>query len=285
MVGDEHVPYGKADAAGGDPRHGNGNVHDPRTAPGGGADLAHHLLEGHRLGPDGIDREVLGRLRGLDADIRDIAGVDRADPVATIARDREDRQAPQQPGDVVHQDVAATEDDGRANHRMGQAALGERLLDECLASEVGEARVERGLRDAQVDDAPDSGLTRRAEQRLRVLDRSIEADVAPVEADPVGVVDGRDAFQAAGERIGVVERIGSNIDPTGDRARSVGVTGEGPHPAPIVEEVSGDSAPRVAECPRHDIETGVRHAMTIARRTGQVLLIRRKGTGPDVHLA
>ena len=72
--------------------------------------------------------------------------------------DAEHRETPEQPGDVVDEDVAPAEEDGGAQDCVREPGLAQRALDLCLAAEVREARVERRVRDRDVDDALDAGL-------------------------------------------------------------------------------------------------------------------------------
>ena len=68
----------------------------------------------------------------------------------------------------------------------------------------GNGRVESRVRDAHVDDASHACTLRRVEQPADVLDGAVERRRAPLEANPVRVVERVDALQALAQR--VVER-------------------------------------------------------------------------------
>ncbi len=84
--------------------------------------------------------------------------------------DAEHRETPEQPGDVVDEDVTAAEEDRRAEDGVAEPRLAQRALVLGLAAEVRERRIERRVRDGDVNDALDAGLRRGAEERAHVLD-------------------------------------------------------------------------------------------------------------------
>jgi len=78
--------------------------------------------------------------------------------------------------------------------------------------------------------------------------------VAVREADPVGVVEDRDALERAAERGGVVEGQPRDLDLAAERIRPVRMAGEGPHPGPAREEQPREVATAVAEGTRDRVD-------------------------------
>ena len=90
--------------------------------------------------------------------------------IPAVTRDSIDGQAAQQPGHVVDEDLLApAEHERRADHGVLWRRLGEDALDRRLASEVGEWRARRGIRDQRCTIRPTP--TRRAAARGRGCSR------------------------------------------------------------------------------------------------------------------
>ena len=124
--------------------HDRRDAGDRRAAANRRADRHHELPKRHRLGPRGIEDHIGPGAALLDADASDVESVDWLHQVAPVARDREQRHPPQDPGDVVCEHVAfAAEDQGGPHDRIRDADLGQRPFDKRLAPEVRQRRLER----------------------------------------------------------------------------------------------------------------------------------------------
>src|SRR5262249_44268244 len=136
---------------------------------------------------DSIENAVFGLSGRSNRELSDILYKDRLESVSTPAGNREDGESPQQPGDVVDKDVLHSKDHCGADHCVRQARFPDGLLHQRLASEVRQARIFRGIRDAQVHDATHTGFLRGANQLLGIAHRLVESDPPVFKADPVGV--------------------------------------------------------------------------------------------------
>ena len=209
-----------------------------------------------RSGPTASMMRSLDSAAHVDAQAGEVVDVDGTDAVVAAPADAEHREVPQQPRDVVDEHTVFTEEDRRAEDRVGDAGLGERALDEGLAAEVRIRRLDRRVGDAHVHDALHAGPARRVEQRPRVLDGLLVARRAVREPHPVGVVQRRDAFEVAHQRRQVREVEGPHLD----GRRRVGVlrmARERADRATVVEQAPRDGAAAVAERAGHGVESGV----------------------------
>src|SRR5205823_2223526 len=100
------------------------------------AHLLDELPERRSLRPDGIDHDVLAACGVSDCQLRKVPYVDAADAIVTAAADGEQRQAAQEPCDVVHQHAAVAEQDCGSQHGIRHARLGQRPFDERLPTEI-----------------------------------------------------------------------------------------------------------------------------------------------------
>jgi len=147
------------------------------------------------LRPDRIDDHVVVPTPVLHGQGREIIHVDRLQPVGAVAEDAEDRQLPQHPGDVVDQDVVAAEQHRRPQDGMREPRLDQAPLQPGLSLEILQRRVLRRVRDADVHDAPDTGLLRGGKERQGVAHRVGERKPLVVEPHPVRVVEDRRSRQ------------------------------------------------------------------------------------------
>ena len=127
-------------------------------------------LEREDLGSGGVPGDVVVARRRLEGQGGEVLHGDRLDPVPAVARDAEDRQPAQQPGDRVREDRLVTEQDRRPQDRVRHTRCRERRLDLRLAPVVREMRGRIRVRDADVDDPPHARRTGRLEQDPRVAD-------------------------------------------------------------------------------------------------------------------
>ena len=205
LGGEQDVAEEDADDAREREREARRQMHDVRTAAERALEQAEEFVEGVRLGADGVDHGVFVAEGGIHGEGGHIFDVDGAHAVAAVAGDGEDREAPQQPGDVVDEHVLAAEDDGRPQDRVRKPRLLDGLFEQRLAAVVRQRRGQRRVGDADVHDAPDAGSLRSGDQRPGVVDGAREVRLAVREAHPVRVVEDARATQALDERVGAVE--------------------------------------------------------------------------------
>jgi hypothetical protein len=134
---------------------------------------------------------------------------------------------------------------------MRKARLAYVALDRGLAAEVGKERVVARVRDAQVDETPDTRARRGGEQDARVGDGPLVGRLAVRKPDPVGVVQDVGAAEEARERvrIGELERCGDDR-----RAGRRWAAAERPDVATAFQQQLRDRAPRVREGAGDDVE-------------------------------
>ena len=104
--------------------------------------------------------------------------------VVAFAWNRENWEFSQKPGDVVEEDVSGTENQGRAKDCVRHSRPADYLLRLALASEIGKRGVERGIRNADMDDPTNSCLFCCSHQYPNVSDGLVEG----LETNPVGVI-------------------------------------------------------------------------------------------------
>ena len=207
----------------------------------------HELAIRECLGPHGVHDAGLD---GIGRDPGDVVDVHRLHP-AGPARDCEHRRAPQEPGDVVDQDLLpAAEHERRADAHGGNRAAQRQLVDGRLGAEVGIGRRDGRPRDRDVHDPLDAGRGRSPEEAGRRGDRPLERRWTAREPDPERVVEHLDPVERAREGRLVVERERGDVD-----AALQGVSGrrrrahQRPHRAVAAEELVCDRGARVRERP------------------------------------
>ena len=157
---------------------------------------------------------------GGDGERGQVVDVDRPDPVVAPAAYGEHREVAEQPGDVVEQHPVAAEQDGRPQHRVGHADLGQRALDLGLPAEVAVRGRDARMRDGHVDDPLDARPARRVEERAQVGHGPVVIGCAVGEADPVGVVERGRALERGGQAEHVVEVERADVQARAARARA-----------------------------------------------------------------
>jgi hypothetical protein len=155
----------------------------------------YQLVEGEGFRAGGVHGHVLIALTILRHQRRHVIHEYRLESVAAVPRDAEHGEPPQEPGDVVQQDVFPPKDDGRAQDGVRKAGRPDVCLELRLPVEIRQRRTERRVGDAHVDEPPDARLHRRIDQDLRVPDGTLEGGLPVIETDPVGVVQGPDPLQ------------------------------------------------------------------------------------------
>src|SRR5207245_11000140 len=89
----------------------------------------------------GGDRQAVRLLGGPGRDLRDVYAGARLDAVIPTTGNPEDRKPPQQPRDVVDEDVALAEDQGRPDDRVSEAGFADRPPGARLARAGAERRI------------------------------------------------------------------------------------------------------------------------------------------------
>ena len=182
--GEQHIVQDEPEDAGKEGHGGTRHVDQAGPAADRTPDFADELGEGRAFRTDGVGDAVV-RLPCLgQTEARQVVDMDAPDPVVASTADREDGEPAKQPGDVVEQHAVTTEEDGRANDRVRDVALGEGPLHERLAPEIRQRRAAAGMRDAHVHDPLDPRPLGRVEERPRVGDGQLVIDGATARTAP-----------------------------------------------------------------------------------------------------
>tara|TARA_B100002003_G_scaffold84713_1_gene79193 strand:+ start:1041 stop:1343 length:303 start_codon:yes stop_codon:yes gene_type:complete len=97
------------------------------------------------------------------------------------------REASQEPRDVVRQDVLGVEDHGRPEYRVRHSGSLDGVFDLGFAAKVRQRRVGHRVRDADVDDPANAGILGGVNQLPGVFSGTLVRELALGEADPVRV--------------------------------------------------------------------------------------------------
>ena len=179
--GEQHVVQGEPKDARKEGHRGTRHVDQAGLAADRASDFADEFGEGRPFRTDGVGDAVVRLPCFGQTEMRQVVDMDAADPVVASTADRKDGEPAEEPGDVVEQDAVTTEEDGRANDRVRDVALGEGPLHECLAPEIRQRRAAAGVRDADVHDSLDPRPLGGVEERPRVGDGQLMIDGAAAE--------------------------------------------------------------------------------------------------------
>ena len=105
-----------------------------------------------------------------------------------------------------------------------------------------------------MDEAAHARALGGVDQGAEVAHRAIEIEAAMREANPVRVEDGRDAVEAAGEVVGVIEIERCDFELAGEGVVNAGVIGEGAHASAAGDQLACNIAAGIAEGAGDDIE-------------------------------
>ena len=166
----------------------------------------------------------------------------------------EDRHPPQQPRDVVEQDVTRSEYEGWPDDRPAQPRRPDDLFGPRLAGVIVQVGVDRGVADRDVHDLSDAGFRRSAGQDPGVGDGVAEAQLAVAEPHPVRVIESVRAAQALDERCAIRELQRRHVHLDLLATRTLRVVGQGTNAALLRQQALGDGAAREAERPGDDVE-------------------------------
>ena len=222
-----HVPDRDAD------QHGAGQGDRRRHAHQDGA--ARHRVpqhpnqpfEGEDFRAGNINGETLGRSAGGNDPVGIVLDKDRLQSVLPVTRDSKNGQVPDEPRNVVDQNVGVAKQQGRADDRIGQSRIPDPLLELRFAAVIGKVRFV-GIGDADVDQPANPGLARRVDQHARVPHRRFEARRAMIRTDPVGVVERVHATQSRNQSARLLEIEREDVDLRRERTLRVGMVGQRP---------------------------------------------------------
>jgi len=201
VTGDEEIVHEAAilfpceDGVAEKPAHGfcdgvgerRGNVNEADAAAETSGDARDEVVEGVGFGADGVDGVIVGAFGGVSEKRGHVADENGLDAVASIAGNREHGKVADEPGDVVDENVFASEDDGGTENGEGKSGVADGFFEARLSAVIRERRVERSVGDADVDEAADSGGLGGVDERASVFDGALEGHLAVREAHPVGV--------------------------------------------------------------------------------------------------
>src|ERR1051325_8137536 len=208
----------------------------------------HHLAVVDDVRPRRVDGHVVDLLCSPCRYLGHVFARDRLQTEITLAGDSEPRKSPQEPRDVVDQDVACAKDESWPDDRPGKTRLAHHLLGVGLAGVILEMGVLGRIAHRDVDDLAHPRVPRRAEQDPCVRDGIAKAALAVTEANPIRVVEPLSAPQALHQRRAICELQRDDVGSHVLRALSSGMVGEGLEGSFSSHEPAGDEPARVAEC-------------------------------------
>src|ERR1700682_4560875 len=115
-------------------------MHDPRFATDAAREHPDHFIEGENLRTHRVESRAAIVARGLHRYLCEVRGEDRLDAVISAAGNREEWKPPEEPRDIVEQDVFDAEDQRRPDYRVRERRLFDRRLDHRLAAEIRQRR-------------------------------------------------------------------------------------------------------------------------------------------------
>jgi len=169
ITSQQHVTERRSHDPGEERKDEPGNPDQHRTTPDDLPDGSDQLNEGGSLGSYGVAHAIKAFGAFLKTELGEIVDVNCSDAVVTSTAYGENRKMTKQPGDVIDQDAVTAEEDGRTQHRVGHARLGQGPFDQSFAAKVGKRGVCTGMGNTDVHDALDAGEPRGLEERARVV--------------------------------------------------------------------------------------------------------------------
>ena len=164
------------------------------------------------------------------------------DAVFSAAGQEHQREFPQRPRDVVHENVLGAVQHGGSQYRVRHAQIAEVIFQLPLAAEIREVRFRVGVGDADVNDASDSRFLCGSEHHLRLFNALLMGSASVVDADPVGVEQGVGAGQSLGQEVWTVEVERVQWYAVAERVVAAGMPGDGLDLVPLIQEQLGDVA-------------------------------------------
>src|SRR6516164_9336309 len=127
--------------------------------------------------------------------------MDALQPVPAVTHHREEREAPEEPRDVVHEDVPRAKYKRRPKDGVRQTRAHDSLFHQSLPTEIREGRMAGGIGDAQMDDPRDAGRPAGAEQGEGVFNGRLKRRLSARETNPIGVVKDGGSLETLGELV------------------------------------------------------------------------------------
>ena len=214
----------------------------------------HHLAVEDDLRPRRVHRHVVVLLRGPRRDLGHVLARHRLQPVVAATRDADDREAAQQPRDVVQKDVAVAEDERRPHDRPREPRLAHGPLGPRLAGVVVEVGIFRGVADRDVHHLAHARVAGCAHEDASVGHRLAETDAPVLEADPVRVVEHVGAAERIDQRGAVAELERRDLGHDVLRPRALRMVGQRLERPVLGHQSPGDESAGVAVSAGDDVE-------------------------------
>ena len=96
----------------------------------------HQGSEGEGLRSDGVHDPVAALFSLVDGDAGEIVDIDGLDPVTAVSENAEEGEPPEDPGDVVDEDILTSEEDRRPQDRPAYSETPQLPLQERLPPEI-----------------------------------------------------------------------------------------------------------------------------------------------------
>src|SRR5208337_1059890 len=154
---------------------------------------SHKVFKCKRLRSNGIAEGVFLLPSSFDHQSSHVFYEDWPDRVAAIARDSEHRKMPDEPGDVVDENIFEAKNDRGTHDGVRETRLNHSLFKLSFPTVVTERRLEGWVGDADMDNAPDPGVLCSSDQSARVVDCGFKSSLAAREAHPIGIDQRRSA--------------------------------------------------------------------------------------------
>ena len=138
VPGEDHVAERDANHLGGGVDQCGRQVDDERAASRNPPYERDQFFEGKGLGTHGVERHVAVGGGGLNGQLGHIIDENGLHRIVPRTGDRKQREAFQEPGDVIYEDVLAAEDKGGPDDRPGETGVPEVVLHLAFAPEIGQ---------------------------------------------------------------------------------------------------------------------------------------------------
>jgi hypothetical protein len=188
------------------------------------------------------------------SEIGKIMNVDGLQPIVARAEDPEYGEVTKNPGNVVDENILASEQDCWTEYRVRKPRLLEFTLENCLAAEILKRGLFGWIGNADVDHARDACAMRCGEQFASVFDRLRMAKISVIEAYPVGIVENGRALKRAFEFVRVFEVERVDLDSISEGVRAVRGVCKSTHAMASAKQSVGDVAPGVSKGARYNVQ-------------------------------
>ena len=215
---------------------------------------SNQFVEGENLRPDGVEYRGLIVARCVRGDLTKVTRENRLNAIISTPWNREEWKSPQQPRDVVEQDIFDAEDQRRPNDRIGKRRLPDSRFENRLAAEVRERRRLGRVGHADMHELADASRRGRVEHHASVRNGSIEGLAGIRKPDPIGIEERAGAFETSLQLVGAIEIERHRFDLIAKRIRTLQMSSEGLDPPPARQQRARDVSTGVSGCTSDNVE-------------------------------